>query len=67
MVIIAVVLNMIFNMGLSRFSGFIKTIGYIENGQYFMAATEMLDSKWAKQVGKRARTLAKLMEAGDRV
>ena len=59
-----VILNMVFNLGLTRFSGFKKTIGFIENGQYFMAATEMLDSKWAKQVGRRAVDLSYMMRTG---
>ena len=59
-----VILNMVFNLGLSRFLGFRKTIGFIENGQYFMAATEMLDSKWANQVGRRAVDLSYMMRTG---
>lgn len=60
-----VVLNMIFNLGITRFSQFRKTIGFIANGDYTAAAKEMLDSKWAKQVGKRATELAGIMERGE--
>lgn len=60
-----VVLNMIFNLGITRFSQFRKTIGFIANGDYTAAAKEMLDSKWAKQVGKRATELAEIMERGE--
>ena len=31
---------------------------------YKRAAKEMLDSRWAEQVGERAKTLAKIMEEG---
>lgn len=59
-----VIVSMIFNMGLSRFSGFKKTISYIEAGDYASAAGEMLDSKWARQVGHRAEELSQMMEEG---
>lgn len=59
-----VVLNMVFNLGLSRFLGFKKTIGAIESKNWDTAAKEMLDSKWASQVGNRAKELAKMMKTG---
>lgn len=61
----AVILNMVFNLGLHRFSKFKKTIGFIENGQFYKAADEMLDSKWAGQVGSRAIVLSNMMRTGD--
>jgi lysozyme len=60
-----VICNIVFNMGLTRFSGFKKTIGYIEIEQYEDAAKEMLDSKWAKQVGDRATRLSKIFAKGE--
>jgi len=33
-------------------------------GEYRRAATEMLDSKWARQVGNRALELAEMMRTG---
>lgn len=61
----AVLINMHFNMGLTRLKGFIKALPAIERGDYKTAAAEMLDSKWARQVGKRADELAKQMETGQ--
>ena len=61
----AVIINMVFNLGLPRFKTFVKTIEYIESGQYFMAATEMLTSKWAKQVKGRAIDLSYMMRTGE--
>lgn len=61
----AVLINMHFNMGLTRLKGFIKALTAIERGDYKTAAAEMLDSKWARQVGKRATELAKQMETGQ--
>lgn len=54
-----------FNIGLARLKGFAKALAAIERGDYKTAAAEMLDSKWARQVGKRASELAKQMETGQ--
>lgn len=59
-----VLLDMAFNMGIPRLSKFVKMWAAIESKNYFRAADEMLDSKWARQVGQRARTLATQMETG---
>lgn len=59
-----VIISMIFNLGLYRFSKFKNTISLIEAGEYQKAALEMLDSKWAKQVGSRANELSHMMEEG---
>lgn len=59
-----VVLNMIFNLGLNGFLKFKETIHYLESGQYDQAAIEMLESKWADQVGERAKELSKIMFSG---
>lgn len=59
-----VVLNMLFNMGLARFKGFKKMIAALIDGNFNKAADEMLDSKWASQVGIRAKELASMMRSG---
>jgi lysozyme len=59
-----VVLSMIFNLGLAGFLKFQGAIHLIETGHYDDAAKEMLDSHWAKQVGKRATELSELMRTG---
>jgi lysozyme len=61
----AVVLNMIFNMGFSVFSQFRQTIAAINSGDYTKAATNMLASHWAQQVGARAQRLAEQMAQGE--
>lgn len=58
----AVIENMLFNLGKSRFMGFKRTIQYLDNGQFDQAAEEMLNSKWSKQVGSRAITLSEMMK-----
>ena len=60
-----VVADMIFNMGLPRFKQFKKMIAALEEGDWSEAANQMMDSKWAQQVGLRAARLATMMETGE--
>ncbi len=60
----AVIRNMAFNMGLKRLSRFRKFLAAAQRGDWLTAKDEMLDSAWAKQVGKRARLLSHQMETG---
>jgi lysozyme len=57
-----VIVNMLFNLGMSRFSGFKKMIALVDSRQYKEAAIEMMDSKWAEQVKARAARLAYMMQ-----
>jgi len=59
-----VVANMAFNVGKGRLSGFVKFLAAVNEGRYVDAAAEMLDSKWATQVGARASRLAQEMLTG---
>lgn len=56
-----VLISMAFNMGMSGLLGFKKTLKMIEMGDYKSASVEMLDSKWAKQVGSRAVELSEML------
>lgn len=58
------VVNMLFNLGLPTFLQFKKTLKFLAEGAYSQAAAEMLDSKWARQVGDRANELAYMIETG---
>lgn len=60
-----VLLDMHYNLGDSRFREFRRMIKALENGKYDEAAREMLDSKWANQVGQRAKDLADLMRTDN--
>lgn len=60
----AVLVDMCFNLGWPRLSGFRKMLGYVRLADYQAASREMLDSKWARQVGGRAEKLAKIMRTG---
>ena len=59
-----VVLNMVFNLGITRFMLFHQTIAYIKRGNYSAAADQMLKSLWSRQVGARAQRLARKMRDG---
>jgi lysozyme len=59
-----VLLNMAFNLGWPRLSGFVKMLHALEAGDWHRAAREMLDSKWAEQVKSRAAELATQMVTG---
>lgn len=56
--------NMLFNLGLPTFLEFKRTLKFMAEGAYSQAAVEMLDSKWADQVGDRAKELAYMVETG---
>lgn len=56
-----VLTDMMFNLGYDRLSKFKKMLTALSKGDYEASAKEMLDSKWAKQVGKRATFLESLM------
>lgn len=59
-----VLANMCFNLGINRLLGFHNTLEAMKNHQYEAAAVGMLSSKWAVQVGNRAKRLADVMRAG---
>jgi len=56
-----VLLDMSFNLGINGLLNFKNTIALIKNGNYKHASKEMLNSKWAKQVGYRAIDLSKML------
>jgi len=57
-----VLVNMAFNLGY-KLNGFKKMFYALSLGDYEEAAKEMLDSRWARQVGKRAEELAEIMRS----
>lgn len=56
-----VLLDMAFNIGTPTLMKFKKTLDLIEAKEFEKASVEMLDSRWAEQVGQRARTLSQAM------
>jgi lysozyme len=57
-------LNMAFNMGWARLSGFQTMLGALQSGAYEIAADEAIDSVWARQVGDRAVRIGDLIRRG---
>ena len=57
--------DMGFNLGVPRLMKFKNMWEAIERQDFEWASAEMLNSRWAKQVGRRADNLAKAMENGD--
>lgn len=60
-----VVVNMAFNLGVAGLLGFKNTLAAMKAGRYADAAWGMLASKWATQVGERAKRLAAMMAKGE--
>lgn len=56
-----VVVDMVFNLGISRFLNFKNAINAMQEEDWDEAAAQMLDSRWADQVGQRATRLATAM------
>jgi lysozyme len=60
-----VLANMAFNMGVPTLLEFRRMLGALAEKDWDRAAVEMLDSKWARQVGSRAVELSELMRRGE--
>lgn len=61
-----VLVNLTFNMGMQRLVGFRNMLAAVKAGDYGIAAEELLDSAYAKQVGARAQRLADQLRTGVR-
>ncbi|GAC1700209.1 MAG: hypothetical protein NVS9B4_01190 [Candidatus Acidiferrum sp.] len=61
----AVILSMIFNLGIGGFRRFTRLVGFIHQQHWESAASAMRSSLWAKQVGQRAAELATMIETGE--
>ena len=59
-----VLIDMGFNLGLPRLLRFKKMLTALLNRDHIEAARQMLDSRWAVQVGGRAERLAAMMRQG---
>lgn len=61
----AAMLNMCFNLGLTKLLTFKHFLESMQEGDWKMAALNMLHSVWAGQVGARAQRLAMQIETGE--
>lgn len=60
----AVVVNMAFNLGVTRLRKFVQMLAAMKDGRHRDVAMEMRQSKWAQDVKGRAEELATLYERG---
>ena len=58
-------INMLFNLGFTRLSRFVKLLKAVNEKDFKIASNEMLHSVWAVQVGKRATELSEMMKSGE--
>jgi lysozyme len=58
-------LEMAFNMGVGGLLTFKKMLAELKAGNYGRAAEEALDSRWAEQVGYRAKNIAARIQQGN--
>ena len=61
----AVLIDMVVNLGWTKFTRFARMILAVRAKDYATAAAEMLNSKWAGQVGERSTRLAEMMRTGE--
>ena len=62
-----IVTEMNYQLGVTGFSKFKKTIAYLQNKQWEEASVEMLDSLWAKQTPNRAKEMSdKVKKLGEK-
>lgn len=67
----ACLVDMAFNMGVGKVGGsaglmgFKNTLRFIEAGEYIKAAENMMQSKWYRQTGTRARRIVAMMRTGQ--
>tara|TARA_A100001515_G_scaffold107026_1_gene87785 strand:- start:1279 stop:1704 length:426 start_codon:yes stop_codon:yes gene_type:complete len=58
-------INMCFNLGMTRLLGFKNALTAMSVGDYDTAADEFMDSRWAKQVGYRAEEVCTMIRTGN--
>lgn len=57
--------NMCFQLGIARLLKFKNTLALLQAGRWDAAATEALDSDWARQVPARAKRVTDLIRLGE--
>ena len=57
--------NLAFNMGIPRLMQFKKTLAYLRDGNFEAAADELLDSRYAEQVRRRADEVADMIRTAE--
>jgi lysozyme len=57
-------INFTFNVGIGTVKKFENTLAYMQSGEWDKAADEMMDSRWARQVGNRAIEVTEQIRTG---
>jgi len=57
-------IDICFNLGLTRLRGFVKALEAMSREQFDIAADEFMDSRWAEQVGNRAVEVTEIIRTG---
>lgn len=58
-------IDMCFSLGVQGFLNFANMIAALNAGDYYLAANEILDSKWAQQCPHRVVALANIVRTGE--
>jgi lysozyme len=61
----AVLVNMAFNLGVNGLLNFKKMLNALENEDFTEASAQLLNSRYAVQVGNRAHELAEQLQSGE--
>ena len=61
----AVLIDMAYNLGTKGLLSFRRMLHYLDLGNCRKASEEMLNSRWSKQVGRRAVQLSHMMRDGN--
>lgn len=59
--------DMVFQMGEKGVSKFKRTLNLLKQGKYEEASKEALNSRWAKQTPKRAKSISELLKQGKKM
>lgn len=60
----AVLVDMTFNMGITGLLGFVHFLASMKAGDYITASQQMLQSRWATEVGTRSTRLSHMVSTG---
>tara|TARA_X000000950_G_C13615080_1_gene536974 strand:+ start:231 stop:668 length:438 start_codon:yes stop_codon:yes gene_type:complete len=58
-------IDIAFNLGITKLLRFEKALSAMESQDYFLASEEFNDSRWSDQVGERADELCDMIETGE--
>mmetsp|Transcript_110762 Transcript_110762/g.155454 ORF Transcript_110762/g.155454 Transcript_110762/m.155454 type:complete len:194 (-) Transcript_110762:58-639(-) len=60
-----VLIDMTYNLGLGGIRSFHTFLGYVQDGEFSKAASDMMGTAWAGQVGRRASEDSQMLSSGS--